>query len=129
LEELRRYSLDTGYYLVVDTPHQFINQIAWSPDGRYLAMAADIPGEGRRRLFVLDLESGESSPLDRRRGGPQALTWSGRYLIYTYFVWTPDDRLYLMRWDSRSERRRQVDRPGMDSVLTRFGSISAARCG
>jgi hypothetical protein len=127
--ELRRYTVDTGYHVVVDTPHEFIGQLAWSPDGRFVAMAANIPATTRQRLFVLDLESGVSTPIDRRRGGPQSLTWSGDQLLYTYFVWTPDDRLYLMRWDSDTGRRREVDRPGRDRVLTRFGSISASRCG
>src|SRR5919206_489931 len=74
--------------------------IAWSPDGRYVAMGANIPGTTRDRLYVLDLDTGVSSPIDRRRGNPESLTWSGRFLFYLYYVWTPDDARYLMRWDS-----------------------------
>jgi Tol biopolymer transport system component len=126
--ELRRYSTDTGQYTVVDTPHELIDRVAWSPDGRLLAMAANIPGAIRTRLYVLDVSSGSSTAVDLRRGGPFSMTWAGPYLFYSYEVSTPDDRLYLMRWDSRSKDRQQVDRPGLDDVLGRFGAISAPRC-
>ena len=127
--ELRRYSIGTGDYAVVETPHSFIGQIAWSPDDRFVAMNADIPGTDRWRLFVLDLKTGISTPVDRRRGGPQSLTWSGPFLLYVYDVWTPDDARYLMRWDSISQERGRVDRPGLDTVVGHFGAISAPRCG
>jgi dipeptidyl aminopeptidase/acylaminoacyl peptidase len=128
--ELRRYSIETGDYVAVDTPHSSIGHIAWSPDGRFVGMSADIPGTARPwRLYVLDLESGISSPIDRRRGGPASLTWSGSYLLYTYWLRVGDDPLVLMRWDSRLQDRELVDRPGIENVLHRFGSISAPTCG
>jgi Tol biopolymer transport system component len=126
--ELWRYSVETWEHEVVPTPHSSIEDIAWSPDGRFVAMQADIPGTGRPRLFVLDLESGTSTPVDRRRGGPQGLTWSGPYLLYTYSVTVPDDAVYLMRWDSRSQERVRVDRPDRKDVLSQFGTISAPVC-
>jgi Tol biopolymer transport system component len=131
-DELWRYSLDTGKHEVIATPHPGIGDLAWSPDDRLVALAAGMPGTGRLRLYVFDLESGTSTPVDRRRGGPngpQAGTWSGPYLLYTYFVSQPDEALYLMRWDSRSDERARVDRPRMDDVLEQNGSISAPRCG
>jgi Tol biopolymer transport system component len=127
--ELWRYVIDTGYHSVIETPHQWIGQIAWSPDGRFVAMAADIPDTTRDRLFVLDLDTGVSTPIDRRRGNPESLTWSGRYLFYVYFVWTPDHAQYLMRWDSGTGKRAHVERPGQKEVLGRYGSISAPSCG
>jgi len=126
--ELRRYSVDTGDHVVVDTPHRSIGQLAWSDDGRFVAMSADIPGTGRPRLFVLDVETGNSMPVDRRRGGVRSMIWSGPYLLYTYFVWTPDDATYLMRWDSRSQERERMDRPGWETLLDEFTSISSPRC-
>jgi Tol biopolymer transport system component len=131
-DELWRYSLDTGKHEVIATPHPGIGDLAWSPDDRLVALAAGMPGTGRLRLYAFDLESGTSTPVDRRRGGPngpQAGTWSGPYLLYTYFVSQPDEALYLMRWDSRSDERVRVDRPRMDEVLEQNGSISAPRCG
>lgn len=128
-EELWRYSLDTGDHVVVETPHSWISEIAWSPGGRFVAMSADIPGTTRPRLYVLDLESGMSSPVDRRRGFPTSLTWSGSYLLYTYWLRTPGNPLHLMRWDSRSQDRERVDRPGLENVLDRSGMISAPNCG
>jgi dipeptidyl aminopeptidase/acylaminoacyl peptidase len=127
--ELRRYSVDTGDYMVVENPHTIILDIELSPDDRFVAMHADIPGTTRWRLFVLDLESGISTPVDRRRGGPQSMAWSGAYLLYVYDVWAPDDARYLMRWDSRTHDRVHMDRPGIDSVVGHSGSISAPRCG
>jgi WD40 repeat protein len=127
-EELWLYSLDTGDHVVVETPHSSITEFAWSPDGRFVAMAADIPGTTRPRLYVLDLESGISALVDRRRGFPTSLTWSGPYLLYTYFLRTPGNPVVLMRWDSRSRDRDRVDRPGLENVLDRSGMISAPRC-
>jgi Tol biopolymer transport system component len=130
--ELWRYFIDTGYHAVIQTPHQWIGGlagIAWSPDGRFVAMGATIPDTTRDRLFVLDLDTGVSSPIDRRRGNPESLTWSGRYLFYLYYVWTPDDARYLMRWDSRSGKRVRVQRPGQNEVLGGYGTISAPSCG
>jgi Tol biopolymer transport system component len=121
--ELWRYNLDTGEHEVIATPHPGIRDLAWSPDDRLVAMAANIPGTTQPRPYVLDLESGISTPVDRRRGGePGGLTWSGPYLLYT------DDALHLMRWDSRSKERARVDRPHMEDALEPNGSISAPRC-
>ena len=92
-------------------------------------MRADIPGTGRPRLYVLDLESGTSTPVDRRREFPEGLTWSGPDPLYTYVVTAPDDEVYLMRWDSRSQERALVDRPDPNDVLVTFGTIRAPRCG
>ncbi len=125
--ELWRYFVGTGDHKVIPTPHTSIEDVDWSPDGRFLAMLADIPAAGRPRLYVLDLESGASIPVDRRRGFPEGLTWSGPYLLYTYYVTVPDDEVHLMRWDSRSKQRARVDRPGND-VLARFSTISAPGC-
>jgi Tol biopolymer transport system component len=126
--ELWRYSVDTGDHEVVAMPHSSIEDVAWSPGERLVAMQADIPGTGRPRLFVLDLEAGTSTPVDRRRGGPQGLTWSGPHLLYTYSVTVPDDAVYPMRWDSRSQERARVDRPDRNDVLSQFGTISAPVC-
>ena len=126
--ELWRYSVDTGDHEVITTLHSSIDHVAWSPDGRLVAMRADIPGTGRPRLYVFDLESGTSTPVDRRRGFPEGLTWSGPYLLYTYVVTLPDDEVYLMRWDRGSEERARVDRPDRDDVLVQFGTTSAPRC-
>lgn len=81
--ELRRYSIDTGDYVLVETPHSIIDDVTWSPDGRLVAMKADIPGAGRVRQYVFDLETGESQPVDRRRGVPRSasgLGWSASAL-------------------------------------------------
>lgn len=120
--ELWRYNLDTGEHEVIATPHPFILGLAWSPDDRLVAMAATIPGSTDPRLYVLDLESGTSTPVERRIDGFVGLTWSGPYLLYT------DVALHLMRWDSRSKERAQVDRPQMNEVLDQAGIISAPRC-
>jgi WD40 repeat protein len=127
-EEFWLHSLDTGDHVVVETPHSSIGRFAWSPDGRFVAMGADIPGTTRYRLYVLDLESGISLLVDRRRGGPTSMTWSGPYLLYTYWLRVGGDPLVLMRWDSRSQDRDRVDRPGLETVLDRSGMISAPRC-
>ena len=127
-DELRRYSVETGEYVAVENDHTVIWDVAWSPDGRLVAMETDSPGTGRIRLWVLDLETGDSQPVDRRRGGPRSITWSGPYLIYTYFVWTPDDELKLMRWDSRSQERARISRPGLDRFAHNLATISAPRC-
>jgi dipeptidyl aminopeptidase/acylaminoacyl peptidase len=120
--ELWRYSLDTGDYEVIATPHPGIRDLAWSPDDRLVAMSANTPGTTDPRLYVLDLESGTSTPVDRRGGVPVGLTWSGPYLLYT------EDALHLMRWDSRSKERARVNRPQLDEVLDQAGIISAPRC-
>jgi Tol biopolymer transport system component len=129
--ELRRVTIATGEHVVVPTPHTWIRDIAWSPDGRRVAMEADIPGAGRPRLYVLDLETGESHPVDRRRGGPTSISWSGPYLFYTYFDWTGEDRVVLVRWDSTTGRRTEVSAPGRpDPAFPPVwgAAVSAPRC-
>jgi Tol biopolymer transport system component len=78
---LRRYSVTTGELVVVSSPHTLIGRIAWSPTGRLVAMDATMPGTGRTRLFVLDLQTGISEPVDRRAGAVRSMTWSGPYPI------------------------------------------------
>ena len=128
-EELWRYSIDTGDHVVIETPHSSITDLAWSPDGRFVGMSANIPDTTRQRLFVLDLESGISAPVDRRRGGPGSLTWSGPYLLYTYWLRAAGDPVHLMRWDSRSQERERVNRPNIEHVVGWAGTISAPSCG
>lgn len=122
--ELRRYFLGSGHHVVVTTSPDGIRRVSWSPDGRWVAMQVVLPGT-RLRLFVLDVETGESVPVDLRRGGPQAMTWSGPYLVYLYDV-GPGPVRALMSWDSRTQRRSPIERPGIE----RFGGspISAPRC-
>jgi Tol biopolymer transport system component len=127
-EELWRYSIDTGDHELIESSHAFIDDVAWSPDGRLVAMEADTPGTGGPRLYVLDLESGTSTPIDRRRGGPVSMLWSGPYLLYVYAVTGPSETLYLMRWDSRSQERTRLERPAPKEVLDQLASISAPRC-
>jgi Tol biopolymer transport system component len=127
--ELRRYLVASGYHVVVPTPHALIGQIAWSPDGRLVAMAANIPGTPRMRLFALDLETGDSRPVDRRAGFVWDMTWSGHHLVYLYRLADPFDVRVPMTWDSRTGERGAIERPGAD----RFGnsplaSVSAAAC-
>ena len=129
---LWRYSIETGEHVVVPTPHTSIRDIAWSPDGRLVAMAADIPGTGRNRLYVLDLETGDSHPVDRRRGGPTSMSWSGPYLFYTYYDWTGEDQVVLRSWDSTTGERSRVSAPGVpDPVFPSAweATVSAPRCG
>ena len=129
-DELRRYSVETGEYLTVENDHTFIVDVAWSPDGRLVAMETDSPGTGRIRLWVLDLETGDSQPVDRRRGGPRSISWSGPYMIYTYneYFGGTDSQLMLMRWDSRSQERARISRPGLDRFAHHLATISAPRC-
>jgi Tol biopolymer transport system component len=115
-DELRRYSVETGEYVTVENAHTTIWDVAWSPDGRLVAMETDSPGTDRIRLWVLDLATGESVPVDRRRGGLVSISWSGPYLFYTYFVWTPDDELKLMRWDSTSQERVRITGPDLERL-------------
>jgi len=91
-------------------------------------MKTDSPGTGRIRLWVLDLETGDSQPVDRRRGGPRSITWSGPYLFYTYFVWTPDDELKLMRWDSTSQERARITGPDLERLGGQDVTVSVPRC-
>lgn len=127
--ELRRYLVASGYHVVVPTPHSIIGDLAWSPDGRRVAMAADIPGTSRVRLFVLDLETGGSEPVDRRRGGPSAMTWSGDHLVYLYRPAHPEEVGVAMTWDSRSGERTRIERPGADRVVgSPLATLSAAAC-
>lgn len=123
--ELRRYFLGSGHHVVVTTFEGGIGQISWSPAGRWVALQSFLPGTTRLRLFVLDIETAESVPVDLRRGGPESMTWSGPYLLYVYNV-GPDPELALMSWDSRTQRRATVDRAGLERFG--FGPISAPRC-
>lgn len=125
--ELRRYSIETGEYVVVSTPHTLLGGIAWSPDGRLVALEGNIPGTRRTRLFMLDLETGSSQPVDRRSGALRSMTWSGPYLIYTYFVRDPDGAVALMSWNSSTGERLDIDRPGLDARYD-FARISAPGC-
>lgn len=127
-DELRRYSISTGGYNVVETPHATILDVAWSPDGRMVAMEADIPGTDRQRLFAVDIETGQSQAVDRRRGGLMSTTWSGTYLFYTYQVRVPGNELQLMRWDSTTRERVELDRPNLDPGLSGFVTVSAPSC-
>jgi dipeptidyl aminopeptidase/acylaminoacyl peptidase len=127
--ELRRYLVASGYHVVVPTPHSIIQETAWSPGGRFLAMEADVPETGRVRVFVLDLETGESEPVDRRRGAPWAMTWSGDHLVYLYRLSHPEEVGVPMTWDSRSGERARIDRPGADrAVGSPLATVSAADC-
>jgi Tol biopolymer transport system component len=131
--ELWRYSVETGEHEVVPTPHERIYGVTWSPDERLVAMDATTiePGaSGTPRLYVFDLESGTTTAVDRRRGGATGVTWSGPYLLYVYGVRSPGDEYdnQFMRWDSRTEEREQVDRPGLSDEPNTGTSISAPRC-
>ena len=58
------------------------------------------------------------------------MTWSGPYLLYVYMVWGPgqvQDHQF-MRWDSRTQEREQVDRPGLSNEQGTYTDISAPRC-
>ena len=122
--ELRRYFLGSGHHIVV-TVESAIRNPAWSPDGRWIAMETFVPGTTRLGLVVLDNETEELVPVDRRAGQPASLTWSGPFLVYTYGV-APDGERTLMSWDSRTQRRSLIERPGLDRFVS--GPISAARC-
>jgi Tol biopolymer transport system component len=124
---LRRYSVATGEYVEVPSPHTLIGGIAWSPAGRLVAMEANIPGTDRTRLFVLDLETGSSQPVDRRGGAVRSMTWSGPYLVYTYLIRAPDEAVVLMTWNSSTGERVQGNSPGLDT-LNSFARISAPGC-
>jgi hypothetical protein len=123
--ELRRYFLGSGHNVVVTTVETGIRKPSWSPGGRWVALQTFIPGTDRLRLFVLDSETGEMLPVDLRQGGPESLTWSGPFLLYTYDV-GPELTPALMSWDSRTLRRTTVERPGLDRFV--LGPISAPRC-
>jgi dipeptidyl aminopeptidase/acylaminoacyl peptidase len=131
--ELWVYDVDTGEHEVVPTPHERIYVYTLSPDGRYLAMSATTiePGSsGTDRLYVFDTESKTTTAVDRRRGGPTGVTWSGPYLLYVYMVWGPgqvEDHQF-MRWDSRTQEREQVDRPGHRNEQDTYTDISAPHC-
>ncbi len=122
--ELRRYFLGSGHHVVVTSIAEGLGQVSWSPGGRWIAVQAFVPGTTELRLFVLDDETGETTPLDLRPGGPGSMTWSGPFLLYAYEV--GDSEPVLMSWDSRTQRRAPVERPGFE----RFGAgpISAPRC-
>ncbi len=126
--ELRRYFIDTGDYILVSTDHQVLNRAVWSPDGLHAALIAHIPGTTRPRLWILDLATGETDPIDRRPGYPQSFAWSGQYLIYTYQVTIPGSQESigptLMRWNSLSGERTTIDPAGPEY----FDTISAPRC-
>lgn len=122
--ELRRYFLGSGYHIVVAVVDGIRNP-AWSPDGRRVAMDALLPGTTELGLYVLEDETEDLVPVDRRRGEPGSLTWSGPFLLYTYSAAEDGDPV-LMSWDSRTERRAPIDRPGLDRFLT--SPISAPRC-
>ena len=122
--ELWRYFLGSGHHVVV-TAQEGIGQVAWSPGGRWVALQALLPGTTRLRLFMLDIETGKSVPVDLRRGGPMAMTWSGPYLLYVYNV-GPAPELALMSWDSRTQRRASIERAGLDRFG--YGPLSAPRC-
>lgn len=126
--ELRRYSIATGDYVHVETPHTIVEDVTWSPDGRMVALKADIPGVGRIRQYVLDIETGESQPVDRRRGFPQSATWSGPYLFYAYNSWEPNEHIELMRWDSITMERVRIDRPDLDPFGIGLVTVSAPHC-
>jgi Tol biopolymer transport system component len=122
--ELRRYFLGSGHHIVVTVQSGIWNP-AWSPDGRWVAMETFLPDTTELRLFLLDNETGELTPVDLRSGKPGPLTWSGPFLLYTYSA-GPDSAPVLMSWDSRSQRRAPIERPGLERFLT--GPISASNC-
>ena len=53
------------------------------------------------------------------------VTWSGPFLLYTYEV-GEESVPALMSWDSRTQRRSVLERPGLDRFV--LGPISAPRC-
>jgi hypothetical protein len=90
-----------------------------------VALQALLPGTTRLRVFVLDIETGVTVPVDLRRGGPRWMTWSGPYLLYVYDVGAEGDSV-LMSWDSRTQRRAVVERTGIEQFID--GPFSAPRC-
>ena len=127
---LLKYSVVTGEYTVLPTDHEVLIRAVWSPDGKRAALIAEIPGTTRIRLWILDTASGDTQPVDHRRGGPVAITWSGRYMIYSYLVTTPGNEEEfnglptLMRWDRGSGERTTIAAPGSLALNT----ISAPNC-
>jgi Tol biopolymer transport system component len=122
--ELRRYFLGSGHHIVVSQQGGIRNP-AWSPDGRWIALETFLPNTQELRLFLLDDETGELTPVDLRSGEPGSLTWSGPFLLYTYSA-GPDTAPILMSWDSRTQRRAPIERAGLERFLT--GPISASNC-
>lgn len=123
--ELRRYFLGSGHHVVVDTFEDGLGQVSWSPGGRWIALQAFLRGTTELRLHVLDDETGETIPVDLRPGRPGSMTWSGPFLLYRYDL-RPESEPALMSWDSRTQRRTPVERPGLERFVA--SPISAPRC-
>jgi Tol biopolymer transport system component len=121
--ELRRWSVDTGRSVVVQTPDTLVSHIAWSPDGRSVALAGFDTDTVRSELFALDLGTGRARLVDDGES-VGSVTWSGPYLLYTYAAgssWT------LRAWDARTGERTLSDRPGTRAIPDR-ARISAPAC-
>lgn len=83
----------------IDLPgNSTVTHIAWSPDSRRIAFAADAPlgdaGEtGLPQVWVLDPERGETSPVTTAPQGVVALSWAGPdRILYTSPEGGPEER-------------------------------------
>lgn len=111
--DLAAFDLAAGTTPVASAADQIPGRVAWSPDGRFLAYAAnpaatsnlepstitfDNPGIAARRIYLLDVASGESRPLNEIDSFQDTPVWNadGSEL---YYIQRVDDTLQLMAAD------------------------------
>ncbi len=86
--------------------------MAWSPDGRFLAVVDQEPAEEPQAIFLLSLESGEkrrvTSPVNARDTQP-AFSPDGRTLAFARWVGITQNQIYLQDLDGGEPRLLATD--------------------
>lgn len=93
-----------------------------SPDGRKLAFLSDRGEDGKKQVFVLELDQpGEARPLTWMQNGVNGLVWSGDSRYLAVLVETPDDPAKAVGWSRPETAEARREREAREQEEKRVG--------
>ena len=110
---LLTWSLESGIVKELPTPVKYQQGFNWSPDGRFLITAGE-DFRGRRGIYRIDAETGDSSPVMLSDAMHPQWAPDGRSIYYRQSG--PRDTLVLMQHDLSSGTDREVLKTPADTA-------------